>query len=81
MTCPVCKSELAVSKVEAWDALSQIPPQTRSRLEYLETIALVANDLAAHGKQLPDEETAYFTIRKDLFDNLQLALFGVTNNE
>lgn len=79
MSCPVCKSDLAVSKVEAWDALNQIPPQVQARLNRLEEIASAANDLAIHGKSTPDEETVCYYIRKDLFDNLQMTLFGVIN--
>jgi hypothetical protein len=47
MTCPNCGSELAVSKVEAWDAACATPPKAEAELKRLQLVEMAARAVAA----------------------------------
>jgi hypothetical protein len=52
MACPDCRSDNAVSKAEAWDALTSLPPRAKSELERLSAISNAASEIAVCYREL-----------------------------
>ncbi len=76
MTCPKCNSPEAVSKADAWDALTQTPPVVANRLSVLEPMAENARNVALYCGKFAPKEAVCVPVPVEYIDALR-AHFGM----
>ncbi len=74
MTCPKCGSPDAVSKAEAWDALTQVPPATVAELAVMKNLFSIASSIARTAPERPDSKVLCYSVRARLIDDLKAAV-------